>query len=201
MKKIWLIDSGHGGMINGEYQTAPDKMYTHHDGSVFYEGVFNRTIKMMLLDRLKDAGVKYIDLCPSEIDMLLKVRTDVANTYHIAYDEKCFLLSLHSNAGGGTGFEVFCDTRSTKSRLYGNMLGMTLNNAFPDIQFREADDGQFCKKANFWILRYSFCPALLVECLFFDNWYDYQLLIDIDFQIKYVESLVQFILNAELTHF
>ena len=43
--KPLLIDYGHGGLINGEYQTPGGKQYTHTDVDpplTLYEGVSNR---------------------------------------------------------------------------------------------------------------------------------------------------------------
>jgi len=197
MKRTWLIDSGHGGMIDGIYQTSPAKMFTHVNKKTFYEGVYNRLIKEMLISRMKDAGLRYIDLCPTELDLLLYNRVQVANSYH-QYLDNCVILSLHSNSGGGTGFEVFAHPGSIKSKRLGNMLGEQLKYDFPNIIFRKNDNGEYCKTEKFYILTYSYSPAILVECLFFDNWNDYRVLIDPDFQNKYVRSLIQFMLKAEL---
>lgn len=198
MKRTWIIDNGHGGMINGKYQTAPAKMFTHVDKKTFYEGVYNRLIKEMLISRMKDAGLRYIDLCPTELDLSLDTRVEVANIYQKQYGD-CILLSLHSNAGGGTGFEVHSYLKSLKSQRYGNMLGKQLHYDFPDIHFRKNDNGVWTKYSNFQILRETHCPAVLPECLFFDNWDDYQMLINPVFQQQYVHSLMQFILKVELS--
>jgi len=198
MKRTWLIDSGHGGMIDGEYVTAPDKMFTHSNNEVFYEGVYNRDIKDMLFRRLWDAGIHCIDICPSELDIPLYERVSVANTYHTHY-QNCVILSLHSNASpqhNASGFEVFA-YNSTKSRRYGNILGEQLVYDF-ELPFRKADDNNFVKYGDLYLLKYTICPAILVECLFFDNYQDYQLLIDPEFKKRYVNSLIQFILKAEL---
>lgn len=43
-------------------------------------------------------------------------------------------------------------------------------------------DGDLDQENNFFILRKSNCPAVLLECLFFDNWNDFQKLRDPAFQ-------------------
>ena len=55
MKYTWLIDAGHGGFMDGEYVTAPAKMYEHSPEEIFYEGVFNRQIKDGLLKETRHA--------------------------------------------------------------------------------------------------------------------------------------------------
>jgi len=42
-------------------------------------------------------------------------------------------------------------------------------------------DGDKDKEAEFYVLRRTACPAVLVECLFFDNPEDYALLKDPEF--------------------
>lgn len=192
---IYLIDSGHGGMIAGKYVTAPYKMFDHGDGVPFYEGVFNRTIKKMLLKELRDAGIMSIDICPSALDLSLDLRVKAVNECHADYDD-CLLISLHSNAGGGTGMEVFAHNNSSTSQEYGNSLSEILIASFPDVKFRKGQ-GQLCKTTNFQMLRETTCPAILPEFMFFDNFDDYQKLIAWEFQSRYVKALVEFIKKCE----
>lgn len=199
MRRTWLIDSGHGGMIDGVYQTAPKKMYTHESGVIAYEGIINRQIKQRLLELLKTRGVHYIDLCPTELDVELDERVDIANVYHREY-KNCVLISLHSNAGKGTGFEIWTSVGQTQSDKHASMLGHELENAFPDIKFRkDMADGDLDKESQFYILKYTKCPAILPECLFFDNYSDFRKLISPVFQQRYVLAIANFILRAETT--
>jgi len=200
MKNLWVIDSGHGGMVDGMYATAPSKMYVHDDDNIFYEGVFNRIIKNMLLRKLKQSGFYYVDLCPTELDVDLDVRVDIVNTYYKEY-KNAVLLSLHSNAGGGRGFEVWTSVGQTRSDNFAEIMGKILINNFSAIHFRpDTSDGDLDKESQFYILKYTKCPAILPECLFFDNWEDYKLLNDAGFRIAYVNALFQFMKQAENKH-
>ena len=67
-KYVWLLDAGHGGMENGRYTTAPDKMYTFDDGLVFHEGVNNREIVDMLIGLLQKAGIRFMKVYHLEED-------------------------------------------------------------------------------------------------------------------------------------
>jgi len=40
----WLLDPGHGGIIDGVYQTAGKRSPRFPDGSILYEGEFNRDV-------------------------------------------------------------------------------------------------------------------------------------------------------------
>lgn len=197
MKRTWLIDAGHGGFMGGQYMTAPDKMFEHSPSEIFYEGVFNRQIKDLLIAELWDNNIDSIDVCPTELDVPLSVRVDVVNSYCEKY-ENSVLLSLHSNAGGGSGFEVWTSYGQTKSDHIAYVCGKQLMDSFPDIKFRsDVSDGDLDKEAAFYILKWSACPAILPECLFYDNYNDYLLLIEPDFREAYVKALAKFIKKIE----
>ena len=184
MKYTWLIDAGHGGMMEGQYMTAPAKMYEHSPSEIFYEGVFNRQIKDALMKELWRHDIRAIDLCPTDLDVQLDARTDIANIYHREYPN-CVGISLHSNAGGGTGFEVHTGPGETRSDRFANLLGRVLITSFPDIRYRMGDTpGEMDKDSLFYILRWTHCPWVLPECLFFDRYEDYLKLNDPDFRIR-----------------
>ena len=65
----YLISSGHGGMIDGKYVTAPNKMFTFPDGFVFYEGVFNRLVAEAVCSKLVDLDIDHMYLHKSEKDI------------------------------------------------------------------------------------------------------------------------------------
>jgi len=197
MKYTWLIDSGHGGMVDGEYVTAPAKMYEFNPGEVYYEGVGNRYFKQRLIDRLEVEAIHCIDVCPTELDVPLTTRVGIINQYHKQY-KNAVLISLHSNAGGGTGFEVFTSVGDTRSDRFAQLLSQRIIDSFSGAPFRKDEsDGDLDKESQFYILAETTCPALLPECLFFDNYSDYQLLIDPTFQTEYVDCLVGFIKVCE----
>lgn len=197
MKYIWLIDAGHGGFINGEYQTAPGKMYQHSPSEIFYEGGFNRRIKDLLMRKLWEENIHHIDVCPTDLDVPLPVRVNVVNSYYEHYDN-AVLISLHSNAGGGSGFEVWTSPGPTRSDRFAELLGQELIAGFRDLPFRaDMSDGDLDKESDFYILKWTRCPAILPECLFYDNYNEYLLLEDPDFRMAYVRTLVNFIKKAE----
>ena len=50
--KTVILDAGHGGIIAGEYQTAGKRSPVWSDGTILYEGEFNRAIKARVIERL-----------------------------------------------------------------------------------------------------------------------------------------------------
>jgi len=199
-KYTWLIDSGHGGITrDGEYVTAPAKMFRHSPSEVFYEGFFNRQIKQALMRDLWREGILAVDVCPTDLDLPLSTRVNIINAIYEKY-KNAVLISLHSNAGGGTGFEVWTSYGQTRSDKFAELLINQFGADFPDIEIRkDTRDGDQDKESAFYILKWSRCPAILPECLFYDNYEDYKKLESAEFRIQYGKTLVQFIKEAE-TH-
>ena len=194
MEKIFLLDSGHGGMIDGIYQTAPSKMYRHENGDTAYEGVINRNIKKLVIDMMDKKGMRYIDVCPTELDIDLDTRCNVINNYCDEYGKNnCLLVSLHMNAGKGTGFEIWTSPGTTKSDYFASMFMDDFAYKFPDIVTRkDMTDGDVDKEAAFYILVNTKCPAILPEWLFYDNYQDWVIQREPFAQMKYAEMIVGF---------
>lgn len=194
MDKIFLIDSGHGGMIDGQYQTAPSKMYHHPNGEIAYEGVINRLIKDMTMELFRKNNIRFIDVCPSEMDLDLDVRCNVINAYCDEFGKNnCLLISLHMNAGKGTGFEIWTSPGATKSDMYATMFMNEFESHFPGIRPRkDTTDGDVDKESAFYILVNSKCPAILPEWLFYDNYNDWVIQRETIKQLDYAKMILNF---------
>lgn len=177
---IPIIDAGHGGLVDGNYVT-PGKQYRFTDGTVIYEGVVNRAIGRLLADRLKGAGIPYLQTTlETETDIGLTERVHIANNLFDA-NPSCYLLSIHSNAasdssqGAGnkaSGFEIYTSIGLTKSDELAGIASKWYKKLFPEFPFREikTDGGEYKnKEAAFVVLSKTRCPAFLVENLFYDN--------------------------------
>lgn len=195
MNKIWLLDSGHGGIINGNYQTAPDKMYKHKD-FVFYEGVYNRIIKNLLIEMFdNDSTVKYVDITASELDLDLDIRVDFANDIAKEYGaNNCVYLSIHGNAGGGSGFEVWTSVGQTRSDIYADVWAKNVMVDFPEYQYRkDMSDGDYDKESMFYVLANTKCPALLTENNFYDVYKEAKKMLTPEFQYKVAKTHYNFV--------
>ena len=71
----WLLDPGHGGIIDGVYQTAGKRSPIFPDGSVLYEGEFNRSVVKHLLKFCQKGNVEAIDIVDSLEDIPGKKET------------------------------------------------------------------------------------------------------------------------------
>ena len=59
----------------------------------------------------------------------------------------------------------------------------------------DMSDGDHDKEANFYMLRKTVMPAILIEHLFFDNYRDALLMFDEDVIERFVEAQVRTIIN------
>jgi len=195
----WLLDPGHGGIINGVYQTAGKRSPKFPDGSVLYEGVFNREVVRMVLNLcggLKVDGSPFtrqenvlcgrhagqgpkkyaaINVVDTEEDMPLRQRVSIANKLH-KENKNCIYVSVHANAfGNGKEFNSaggVCSFHHYKSAV-GKKLAETLQ---PHLAFFTGfkDRGIFGNDrwANFYVLRKTHMPAVLSENGFMTNYND-----------------------------
>ena len=170
-----LLDPGHGGMIDGVYQTA-GKRSPDTWGPVYYEGVGNRDIVKRIMKGFDECGINYINLVPEETDVPLDERTARANTFAKSLSSTIYQ-SVHSNGGGGTGFSVYTYIGQTSSDTYATVLYEEFQKEFPEERIRtDYSDGDPDKEANFWVLKHTAMPSLLSENFFMDTKADYELL-------------------------
>ena len=161
-----LLDNGHGGMVNGIYQTPGKRSPVWADGSQLFEGEFNRAIVKGIAEKLKKFGVKYHILVDTEEDIPLLKRVKIANVF----GRNNFYLSIHSNAGGGHGSEIFTSPGETKSDKIATIFGEEYKKEFPNKKLRtDYSDGDLDKEAKFTVLTKTKMPAILTENFFMDN--------------------------------
>ena len=167
--KTLLFDPGHGGIIDGKYQTSGKRSPVWEDGRQLFEGEFNRAIVERLMILCKRREWPCTNLVPVNDDIPLRDRTDLANAIYKT-NKTAVLISVHANAGGGTGFEVFTSPGQTKSDEYAESIILSLEKEFPELKLRDDEsDGDHDKEARFHMLTKSHCPAVLIECAFMDT--------------------------------
>lgn len=163
---IVLLDNGHGALVNNEYQT-PGKRKDWGDDGIIYEGEFNRAIVNGIIEELTYYKIPYVNIAPEYWDVRLETRVKRANKYPAS---KCFYLSVHSNAGGGTGSEFFTSPGNTKSDKIATIFGEAYKEAFPNRKLRtDFSDGDLDKERRFYVLTKTKMPAVLTENFFMDN--------------------------------
>jgi N-acetylmuramoyl-L-alanine amidase len=163
---IVILDNGHGKETQGKRSPV------WPDGSQLLEWEFNRDIVQRLVRDLTAVGIKSHILVPESDDVILSERVRRANQVFANNNHRGILISIHANAGGGTGWECFTRKNSSKS----NALAKTLFDSAAGIlpfRMRKGDDPSLGgpKKAEFHILRCQ-APCVLTENLFMDTWED-----------------------------
>lgn len=199
MNYTWLIDAGHGALANnGLYTTAPDKMFTFSDGFTVYEGVINRDIAMRVCMALNYYGLNYRVLFDHSRDTPLNERCIMANVLQQHYNN-CVGISIHSNAGAGTGFEFWTTPGQDKSDVLADVMYKNYRMQFPSHVMRTdyLTDGDADKEAKFKILVGTSCPFVLVENLFFDYRKDAEQLAREDFRQHIVQAIVNTIVETD----
>lgn len=178
---LWILDNGHGGLIDGEYQTKGKRSPKWGDGSQLFEGEFNRAIVGRLIELMTAAGIHYVNLVPEHEDISLTERVRRANEIYSKENlskerghdidiKPCIYLSVHSNAGGGKGYEVYTSKGHTQADLVATIFFDKFKTAFPSSRMRACMvDGDVDKEANFTVLNHTHMPAILTESFFMDN--------------------------------
>lgn len=170
-KYTWLLDSGHGSIINGVYVTPGKRspVWHNNDPEQLFEGVYNRQVREELVRMLAETGISYLLVTHGEDDVSLGSRVKKVNEIQ-ARLENCVLISIHGNAGKGTGFEVFTSPGETASDPIATIFCEEIMKEFPHIKFRpDYSDKDPDKEAHFYVLTKTTCPALLTENLFMDR--------------------------------
>lgn len=205
-KYTYVIDMGHGGMVNGKYATAGKRSPKFDDGSVLYEGVNNRDLGKKLIIAMEPLGIKCIDIVASEQDTSLVTRVDRANK--LAKTTPCVYLSLHSDANGdgikwdsASGLSAYTSKGDTgKSDDFAELLIDELQDNFKsEVKWRtELTDGDKDKEENFYVLKNTNCPAVLLELGFHTNKEEAAKMLTPEWKNKVVLSIIYAIKKFEL---
>ena len=199
-KYIWLLDPGHGGIINGTYQTRGKRSPPFPDGSILYEGEFNRDITSRIKGLCDAEGIECEDIVNSEHDVPLASRVARANTRHAA-DRRCRYLSIHANAwGDGKAFNAAHGAsvyHYMTSKTGKDMATSLLNHVVLETGLRARGVKANMSWGNFYVLRKTTMPAILSENGFMTNLEDATNLMKDDFRQKVAEAHFKFIKEME----
>ena len=176
-KYLWLFDNGHGGIIDGIYQTSGKRSPEWEDGTQLFEGEFNRSIINRLVELCKNNNIDYVNLVDTQQDVSLRKRTDAANDIYREQKDKdgknCIYVSVHANGfskESAHGWGVYTSVGETKSDKIAQILFDKAKIEFPDHKMRrDTRDGDDDKEANFWVLRKVVMPSILSENFFMTN--------------------------------
>ena len=172
-----ILDNGHG--LNTPGKRSPD--------GTLIEAIYTRQLVKDLALELEKHGHTVHILVPEPEDIPLNVRVKRINAICRAVGVKnTILISIHLNAAGdgskwmsATGWSCYTCKGQTESDRLADCLYKAAEQILENQVIRTdyARDGDPDWEENFYILRHSLCPAVLVEQFFMDNKKDFAYLI------------------------
>ena len=201
MIKNIIIDPGHGGINSQGVYTTQGKSYKFPNGEIAYEGVINRNISKSLGDKLKVRGFNVVyTVDPSNAtDLSLGGRVKAANKYS---SQDSLFVSIHNNAmgkpGSASGFEIFTTPGQNNSDVLAENIYNEVAKLYKKINLKlryDYSDKDYDKESGFYVIKGANMPAVLLECLFFDNYEDYKKLKDKTFIEQLTDAIYKGILN------
>lgn len=188
MIKNIILDFGHGGINDAGVYTTRGKKHTFPNGETAYEGVINRQIGGLVQSYLRVYGQDLNVVTPvgpdDSRDLSLGYRVRLANQFN---PRQTIFISIHCNAfnSRARGFEIFTTRGVTKSDALAENIADRIEPFYNKLELKlryDFSDGDKDKERDFYVLRKTRCPAVLLECLFFDNREDFEMLKSVEFQ-------------------
>ena len=211
LRYTWLLDPGHGGLIDGVYQTAGKRSPKFDDGSVLYEGVFNRDVVNRIMDLCKGVSpacptgaptikANAINLVDTEEDVSLRGRVQLANSLH-KVKRNCIYVSVHANAfGNGKDFNSaggICSFHHYNSKNGKKLAQVLQPHLAANTGFRDRGVIANDRWANFYVLRKTWMPAVLSENGFMTHLGDASALMTDEMRQKIAEAHFAMIMEIE----
>lgn len=181
----YVIDPGHGGGDSGAVSSVDGKNY--QEKHIVLRVSF-------ALSSLLDRDGRFITGMTRHGDTFhsLSARAQLANA------RKAKLISIHANAGGGTGFECFTTPGQTSSDSLATALLDEYGAEFADFTLRsDMSDGDPDKEARFTVLTNTAGPAVLFELGFMDRPEDLRRMTGVDFVDRAAQALYRGVLTYE----
>ena len=194
-----LLDPGHG--LNTPGKRSPD--------GTLLEAAYNREIAQLTLAQLQAKGYDAQLLVPETEDVPLKERVRRVNAHCTALGKtNIILISIHVNAAGdgsqwmnATGWSCYTTKGHTLSDTLATCLYQSARHTLKGKAIRTdyARDGDPDWEENFYILRHTHCPAVLIENFFMDNKKDLAYLLSQEGRRAIVETIIDGIERCVLT--
>ena len=163
-----LLDAGHG--IDTLGKRSPD--------GAFLEYKWNREVAELAYALLEEHGFDVDFVVTETNDIPLKTRVRRVNEICSLHgSHNVLLLSIHSNAAGmgatwmnAKGWSAYTTKGKTRSDVAAKCLYDSFEEEFKDRTIRrDLSDGDSDWEEDFYIIKKTSCPAVLLENFFYDN--------------------------------
>lgn len=201
-----LLDSGHGSIIDKVYQTHGKQSPTWSGELKIYEGKSTKELAYQLVYKLSANNIDAQILNPELEDISLKERVLRANAIYTR-DLRSILISIHHDAqpnydnadyydyeglygyieNGVNRIDLYTSIGYTKSDVIVKYIQKHLQKSF-DIPVN-------VKECNFYILKYTYCPAILIEFGFMTSLESCKMIADPESRDKFTTSITNAILE------
>ncbi|MGM9703098.1 MAG: N-acetylmuramoyl-L-alanine amidase [Prevotella sp.] len=185
-----LLDPAHGHNTPGK--RSPD--------GTLLEYAYTRDLANQILATLQDKGHNVQLFVPETEDIPLKERVRRANAICTAQGPaNVLLISLHINAAGdgtrwhtATGWSCYTTKGHTLADTLADCLYQSAKQHLTGQTIRTdyARDGDPDWEENFYILRHTHCPAVLIENFFMDNKQDLAYLLSQEGRREIIETII-----------
>jgi len=152
MAKLVCIDPGHGANTPGKRTPVISEL-----GRSIKEYEFNKPVAYYLMQELERCGFKTMLATLNDNDTPLSTRTNRANAA-----KADIYVSIHYNAGAGSGVETYHYPGSTNGKKLAQCIHEFVVQGTPQ-------KNRGVKSANFHVLRETKMPAALIEFGFMDD--------------------------------
>lgn len=181
------IDAGHG------ISTPGKRCAKQFDTNETREWTLNSRVATKVVNILNqyDVSVIRLDDTTGKTDIGLNDRVRNANNNNVD-----LVVSIHHNAGGGTGTETYVYNTACLNGKAGKLAKLVQAKAVEKTGFKSRG----VKTGNFAIIRDTKAPACLIECGFMDNASDTPIILTEDFANKVANGIAEGIIEyASLT--
>ena len=185
---IIVIDAGHGGNDPGKVSSDGIK-----------EKDINLSIALKLKEELEKRGARVIltrdcDKCLDDEGTTNKKKSDMINRMETVNNcNATLLISIHQNSFGNTkvkGAQVFYYGSSSESRRIAESIQKMIKKEV------DVDNNRVAKPNNdYYILRKSVCPAVIIECGFLSNPEEAGKLTDEEYQQKMASAIAKAVIG------
>jgi len=172
------IDAGHG------LHTAGKRCAKQFDTNETREWLLNSRVATKVCDILNRNGVETIRLddTTGNTDIDLNTRCKNANNANVD-----IVVSIHHNAGGGTGIETYVYNDACLHGETGRMATIINNKAVETTGMRNRG----VKTKDLAMVRDTKMPACLIECGFMDNEHDTPIILTEEYANKVANGIAE----------